>query len=206
MFFPQNLNIPFFSQTKQLDKASPINSWIDAHKLLRRFGLSSGEAFIQVECGNEHFVRAASKVVGMNGTVYAVDCNQENIDYLRKKLTALQEQNITVRYSELYPLRLKSGIGNFLLLACVLHKIEHPSILLTEIKRILEPCGSLVIIESEADRRIWRRWKPQRVGEELSFLSIDQTKNILKKAGFYIICTSEIERNFYAVKAAPVKS
>lgn len=206
MIFPQSLNIPFFSQTKQLDKASPINSWIDAHKLLRRFGLSSGEAFIQVECGNEHFVRAASKVVGMNGTVYAVDSNQENVEYLRNKLTPQHEQNITVRYSELYPVRLKSGIGNFLLLACVLHKVEQPEFLLAEIKRILEPCGALVIIESEADKRIWRRLKLQGGGKDRSSLPIDQTENILREAGFYIICTIEIERNFYAVKAAPVKS
>ena len=57
--------------------------WIeeDGPKFLREIGLKKGQAVLDFGCGDGHYTIPASKAVGMNGRVYALDKDKNKLEF-----------------------------------------------------------------------------------------------------------------------------
>lgn len=63
-------------------------------KLLRAAGLKSGQNVLEVGCGPGFFTMPASKILGFEGKIYAVDVNPLAIERIRKKMKCTGVNNI----------------------------------------------------------------------------------------------------------------
>ncbi len=116
---------------------------------LRKLGLGPGMTFADIGAGTGFFSRAASAIVGEQGTVFAFDMSKEMLDILKVNGTPA---NMKVLLSDEYALPLPDDTADFTLLSTVLHENTDPQRLLAEAARVTKSSGKIVIIE----------WKKQK--------------------------------------------
>jgi len=151
-----------FSPHKAAGLESP-----DRHKLLQpqktlaKFGLKSGMTFVDIGAGTGFFSRAASEIVGKEGTVYALDMSKEMVGILKQNGVC---DNMRVLQSEEYRLPVPDGTGDFAFLSTVLHENPDVTRLLDEATRTLKPSGKIIIIEWKKQDEEMGPPKEERLG------------------------------------------
>ena len=124
---------------------------IDSTLFFETLPLDREVTFLDIACGQGNYSLAASKVLGNNSIIFAIDLWEEGIFSL---LTAISERKIkniwatVADVSQRIPMN-KNSV-DICLMATVLHdlvkvKAEHGT--LKEISRVLKPAGMLVIVE-----------------------------------------------------------
>jgi ubiquinone/menaquinone biosynthesis C-methylase UbiE len=125
--------------------------FIDARRVLREIGLSTGQVVLDAGSGSGHFSKAASNLIGAGGTVWALDSDQPSLDRLIRDIFTSGLRNIRPLLSDLTePLPVKTGSVDLCLLVNVLHglawdKADSPA--MNEIARVLKPGGRLAVVE-----------------------------------------------------------
>jgi len=141
-------------------------------KVLKEAGLGPGMTVLDFGCGTGGFSIAASRLVGPQGLVYAVDIHPLALQTVRRAAEKKGLENLRVIES--------SGLASIpdesvdgVLLYDVLHDLPDPRPVLVELHRILRPAGFLSIsdhhlsnklisqIETAEDRfqfTGWKRW------------------------------------------------
>ncbi len=124
---------------------------IDSQLLFSEIELKAGMTFLDVACGLGHYSLAASKYVGKQGRVYAIDLWQDGIYNLKDQI---KEQEITAIQPILADVTqripLKNSSVDIVLLSTVLHDfiLEKTDVgVLKEIDRVIKPKGKFAIIE-----------------------------------------------------------
>jgi cyclopropane fatty-acyl-phospholipid synthase-like methyltransferase len=75
-------------ELKMLAMKSNIRKWIeqDGEKFLEGVGIKKGQSVLDFGSGEGHYTIPASKIVGANAKVYAVDKDKNVLDKLKRKL------------------------------------------------------------------------------------------------------------------------
>ena len=75
-----------------------MTEWETANgvEFLKKVGLKSGQTVLDFGCRVGHYTIPATKVVGNNGVVYAVDKEQQALDELQQKVIHLNLKNIKI--------------------------------------------------------------------------------------------------------------
>ncbi len=75
-----------------------VGKWIeeDGVKFLREIGLRKGQTVLDFGCGEGHYTIPASKVVGANAKVYALDKDEDALDKLKRIIEKNNIKNIEV--------------------------------------------------------------------------------------------------------------
>ena len=70
-----------------------LENWMgkDGQKFLKEIGIKKGQTVLDFGCGEGHYTIPASKAVGKNGKVYALDKDREVLDKLER---IIKERNI----------------------------------------------------------------------------------------------------------------
>ena len=124
---------------------------IDVDKFFEELDLQNGIAFLDVACGRGAYCLAASRIVGENGNIFAVDLWEEGIELLRAAAEEKGLCNINAFVSnagEHIPVADHSI--DVCLMATVLHDFVEDQIekeVLDEIVRAIKPSGILAIME-----------------------------------------------------------
>ncbi|MFZ2071011.1 MAG: class I SAM-dependent methyltransferase [Halobacteriota archaeon] len=73
-----------------------VKKWIeqDGEKFLEGIGIKKGQAVLDFGCGEGHYTIPASKVVGANAKVYALDKDKNVLDKLKRKLEEKEIINV----------------------------------------------------------------------------------------------------------------
>ena len=111
---------------------------------LRRFGVRSDMVVTDIGAGTGYFARAAARLVGPAGHVYAVDMAQAMLDHMRSN--GLPE-NVDPVLSGEYAIPLRTGCADLTLLAFVVHETPDVLRLLREAARVTRPEGRILVIE-----------------------------------------------------------
>ncbi len=124
---------------------------IDVQKLFAEIEWRQGITFVDVACGYGYYSIAASKYIGDNGVVYAIDLWPDGIDHLSQYIKAQHIYNIQAVLADARNMiPLKSSSIDVCLLATVLHDFIQENTeagVLEEIHRILKPGGRFLVIE-----------------------------------------------------------
>ena len=129
---------------------------VDAEKVFAELKLNPGTAFLDVACGRGAYSLAASKYVGPEGHVYAVDLWEEGIAALKKELAAKAIRNVSAHLADVSRhIPVADQSIDTCLLATVLHdliSIQKAEGTLSEIQRVMKGGGRSRSLNSRKSR------------------------------------------------------
>jgi len=142
-----------------------LTRWLrgEGENLLRSIGVREGQTLLDFGCGSGNYAIPASKVVGEEGMVFAVDKRSrgiwpsEGLVELRNRAKSAGLSNIVVmKTSGELDLTLEAGSVDFVLLFDVLHSYYFPDShqrkrLLSELHRVLKPGGILSLYPGDPE-------------------------------------------------------
>ncbi|HOC77974.1 MAG TPA: methyltransferase domain-containing protein [Methanofastidiosum sp.] len=156
---------------------------------LIKIGLNKNQIFIDIGCGIGYFSIPASKIVGHEGKVFALDTSKEMIEELRIRILKNKITNIDTIISDPYHFHIDSNTGTFSFMANVLHEVEDKISFLKETNRILKKDGTLCIIE-------WQKKLTERGPPLEERISESEIKELMDKTNFKMINSHSLGENF----------
>lgn len=114
---------------------------------LKRFGLKKGMTVADIGSGSGYFLIPAARIVGKDATAYGIDASKEMLAVLKRKKPP--SNVVPVHTRDGYKFKVAQNSVDFVIASAILHEND-PVRFLKEIRRIMKPKGTLLIIE-------WRR-------------------------------------------------
>lgn len=165
---------------------------VSPEKLLREAGLRPGQIFADIGAGPGFFTIPAARIIGPHAIAFAVDTQAEMLIHLRDKRNP--PDNIVLMKSEEYEIPIGDYEADFTLLAYVLHETPDKVRLLQEIKRIMKPGATLLVLD-------WVK-KTEDKGPPLEERITDrEARAFVEEAGFDVVQLSPLNPSHYRILA-----
>lgn len=119
------------------------------HNVLQ-MGLREGLKVGDFGSGIGHFALAVAPIVGNEGKVYAVDVQEDVLTRLRAEAEHRKLRNVETVWGDIERLRgtkLKDGVLDAVILSNTLFQLEHKEGAMAELKRVLKPGGTLLVVD-----------------------------------------------------------
>jgi ubiquinone/menaquinone biosynthesis C-methylase UbiE len=119
-----------------------VEMWLkkDGEEFLKAIGVEEGQIVLDFGCGEGHYSIPASKVVGENGRIYALDKDKQVLNQLIKLIKKNDIKNIEVIKKE-SKTSLENNSVDFILCYDVVHYVKTRKIIYHEFYRVLRPKG-----------------------------------------------------------------
>ena len=105
-----------------------------------------GQAVLEVGCGTGFFTIPAARLIGHQGSLVAMDIVPESVEMVSRKVQSAKLQNVRVIKADALKTKLDTASFQTVLLFGVIPAPMVPLIpLLTELRRVLRPAGSLAV-------------------------------------------------------------
>ncbi|MEG3638839.1 class I SAM-dependent methyltransferase [Magnetococcus sp. PR-3] len=161
----------------------------DAPALVQQMGITPGMQLVDLGCGAGFFTPALLEGVGPEGSVMAVELQQEVLDFFRKHMG--HHPNLNDHCADLVQTGLEAAQYDGVFIAFTLHEVTVADALL-EIKRLLKPGGVLMALD-------WGKFAPcpqrpdgKKMGPpEDHRLLIDTLRGQLAEAGLVEVADGE---------------
>jgi ubiquinone/menaquinone biosynthesis C-methylase UbiE len=148
-------------------------------EVLAKLQLKPGMVVADIGAGSGVFTRPLAQVVTPGGTVYAVDIQQDLLDYINQRDREAHIQNVKTVLGEFNDPKLPEHDVDLAFINDVLHHIENRAMYLRSLARYMKPSGRIVIIEMNKDDPN----TPHRKQPEL-LIGKEQIDGWLSDAGF----------------------
>jgi len=120
-------------------------------QVLARLNLKPGMVIADIGAGSGLFTRPLAKAVGPGGTVYAVDIQQDLLDYINQRDQQEQIRNVKTVLGEFNDPRIPAHNVDLALINDVLHHIENRAAYLKALGAYMSRLGRIAIIEMNKD-------------------------------------------------------
>lgn len=175
--------------------AKERRSFQNPEEILERAGVKRGMIVVDIGAGTGYFSIPATKIVGGEGKVYAVDIQPEMLAKLGEKARGVENILCVPSKEEEIPLRSESM--DAALLVNVLHELDGYATL-REAWRLLKENGKLVVVD-------WKK-EPTPIGPPVEErLSEDEARAKLAKAGFKLDSSFSAGPYHYGLIFKPVE-
>ena len=156
---------------------------------LLKAGLKLGDIFVDIGCGTGYFSIPASRIVGKDGKVFALDISQEMIAFITDKIRKDGSiNNIVVLKSDSIRFPLPDNTATIVLVSNVLHESDDKPGFIREISRILASRRRLAIIE-------WNKIHSDKGPPYEDRISGDEIKLLIEKEGFLLKTTESLSKD-----------
>jgi SAM-dependent methyltransferase len=135
-----------FSGAGWLTRASRVKEENPAG-LLKSLDLKPGQTVCDFGCGNGYHTLQIAKRIGPQGTVYAIDIQQEMLDLLADRATPRGLENIKPVLATAEDPGMPPNTFDLVLMVDVYHELSHPPEVLATVRQSLKPEGRLVLVE-----------------------------------------------------------
>jgi ubiquinone/menaquinone biosynthesis C-methylase UbiE len=126
-------------------------AFLNAEQVLKETGLKIGDKFLDIGCGEGYFSVAASKIVGNQGKVYAVDTYEQSILALREQIHRDNINNIEAIIADVTrKIPLTHAIVDVCFMANLLHGFlanKEVGSTMTEVARVMKSGGTLAVVD-----------------------------------------------------------
>ena len=124
---------------------------LDSNRVLSTIELKKGDTFLDAGCGDGYISLAASKIVGEEGKVYAVDVWEESINAFKENIESENIKNIEAAVADItQKIPVDDESIDILYMGNVLHGfIENNEVetVMKEIRRVIKQGGSFAVVE-----------------------------------------------------------
>jgi ubiquinone/menaquinone biosynthesis C-methylase UbiE len=117
--------------------------------LLRDLGLSEGMTLADIGCGPGFFSIPAARIVGETGAVFAADIEGEMLSTTRGRANEAGLTNVRIVKTSDREIPIAPNSCDFVLVAFMIHEVEHRASFLRRAARLLKSEGRLVVLEWE---------------------------------------------------------
>jgi protein-L-isoaspartate O-methyltransferase len=118
-----------------------------ASKLVPALKLRPGDVAADIGAGTGYYTRRLAKAVGTNGTVLAVEIQQEMLDILTNKLATEKIFNVKPVLGTVKDPQLPPSSVDLILLVDVYHEFDHPYEMVEAMCKALKPGGRIAFVE-----------------------------------------------------------
>ncbi len=115
--------------------------------LIAALGVKSGEVVADIGAGSGYFSLPLARAVGAGGRVFAVDVQQEMVDFLTARAKKESIENITAVLGAIDDVKLAPSSVDLVLLVDAYHEFDHPWEMMRSIVRALRPGGRVALVE-----------------------------------------------------------
>ncbi|MEC5189302.1 class I SAM-dependent methyltransferase [Geobacillus thermodenitrificans] len=122
--------------------------WIDPEKAISMLSVKPDDTIMDLGAGNGYFTIPLAQAT--NGNVYAVDVQPEMIELLKQRAQQLGMTNIQYQVADVVSTSLSSRSIDKGIMAFVFHEVEQKDAAIDEIRRVMKPDGTFLLIEWEA--------------------------------------------------------
>jgi FkbM family methyltransferase len=164
---------------------------------LERLMLLEGDKVADIGCGIGYFTIPASKIVGKNGRIYAIDTSKEMLAYLNGEIQDNKIENIELIEAGEYDAKLKDDSLDFILISYVIHEIEDKDKFLENYLHKLKSRGKLAIIE-------WKKVESESGPPFEHRVGLEELSKLLTAHNIGIIKEIELSDNHYGIIAKKV--
>jgi ubiquinone/menaquinone biosynthesis C-methylase UbiE len=136
-------------------------------------------------CGTGYFTALLSKAVSTEGTIYAIDVDEEVLEQAKDFISHFGLLNVKFLLKNL---EISSGLDNnsldFIFISQLIYQLEDPRSVIKEAYRVLKNNGHLIVLESQESNILFsgqKVCKPQEITlflEENNFKIIEIDQNI----------------------------
>ena len=149
---------------------------LQPERVLDVFGVKSGECVADVGAGSGYFTFLLAARVGGKGKVYAVEIEDELLDYIRRKTDESKVTNIIpLKSSESDP-KLPLASCDKILLVSTYYYLEDPVAFMNNIRMALKPGGLVAIIGVD----------PTKVKATKKMITASEVIDDMKRAGLVL--------------------
>jgi precorrin-6B methylase 2 len=146
---------------------------------ISKLPISDNSVVADIGAGTGYYTfRIAPKVP--QGTVYAVDVQDESVAYLRKRAQDLGQGNVEVVKGTSQSPNLPENAVDLAIMVDVYHELEHPHEMLQALRKSLKSDGKILLLEYRAE-------DPSIPIKELHKLSVAQATKEMKANGFKLV-------------------
>lgn len=123
------------------------DTWQKPEEILNALDIKKGQVVADIGAGSGYLTVKLSECVEVDGTVYAVDVQQEMLDYINKRLSNEEGKNVKLVLGNMDDPKLPTGSLDTAILLSTYHEIVHPVDFIKKVKLALKPQGKLAILE-----------------------------------------------------------
>ncbi len=168
------------------------DEWQRPDAVLALLGIGAGDRVADLGAGGGYFTFRIAEAVGATGRVYAVDVDDDMLDYLSQRAREEGVSNVLVVRGELADPRLPDGEIDLLFTCDTYHHIADRSAYFRRVLTDLAPNGRVAIIEYDD-----RSWLPRTFGH---FTSAQTIAREMSEAGYRQVANHEIlERQSFLI-------
>jgi ubiquinone/menaquinone biosynthesis C-methylase UbiE len=128
--------------------ADERRDWNEPDKILQYLNLGRCTIMVDVGCGPGWFTLEAAKKMADGGVVYGVDVSEEMLAQLKQRANEqglYNVQTVLAEEDDEYPLPTESA--DVILIANVYHEVDAASNFIGEIKRLLKPGATCLVVD-----------------------------------------------------------
>jgi ubiquinone/menaquinone biosynthesis C-methylase UbiE len=122
------------------------------HDRLTAFAIRRGFTVVDYGCGPGRYIAEASRRVGPQGKVYAVDVHELAIAAVRKVIAEHNLTNVIPVLAKGYNSGLPDNAADLIYALDMFHGVKDPVALLAELRRIVKSGGSLILEDGHQSR------------------------------------------------------
>ena len=143
---------------------------------LATLGIQPGFTVVDYGCGPGRYIAEASRRVGPQGKVYAVDVHELAIAAVRKAIADHTLTNVIPVLAKGYNSGLPDHVADLIYALDMFHSVKDPVALLAELRRIVKSGGTLILEDGHQSREKTRAKIAQSsvwriIGEEESYVT-----------------------------------
>ena len=147
----------------------------DPDRVFNTLALHSGMTVVDLGAGSGFYTRPLSARLG--GKVFACDVSEQMLSRLRSDLSQVERERIEVIRIGEKALPFATGGVDVVLMANVLHELEHPGTMLAEIQRIVNAAGWVLVVD-------WKKEDMPYGPPTHARLGVEDIVRFLNRAGF----------------------
>lgn len=172
---------------------------LDPNRVLSVTGLKKGDTFLDAGSGDGYMSLAASKIVGDEGKIYAVDVWEESVNNLKEEIEKKNIKNIEAIIGDItQKIPIADESIDILYMGNVLHGfVENDEVepVMKEIQRVIKQGGSFTVVEFKKEESA--RGPPLHVR-----ITPEEVGKIVKGYGFIVKEVEDVGTYHYAIISA----
>lgn len=170
---------------------------LNSREVIESTGLKEGDVFLDAGCGDGYISLYASKVVGDQGKVYALDVYPESIEIVKNEIEKKKLNNVEAILADMTDeIPLDEDSVDKVVMANVLHgfvESEEVDAVMNNISKALKSGGIFTVVE-------FRKVESERGPPFNVRLAPSDVSEILEKYGFSVLANHEIGKYHYIIK------